>query len=683
MPLKLSMDRARIKKLIAAPAFAWVGLMVFCFFAYSVLIPWLGYYGDDLSYLWLGYKSHQLPIFFVGNRPLLGQYFVLLTGLLGPAPWHWHLFELAARWLSALAFWAVLRRTWPGQPRLALAAAAFFCVYPAFTLNSEAMTFSPYFLQLAALFGSLLATLRGLQAWNAAGGPRRGPAAAWFGLALLGSLSNLLLSEYFYFLELLRYALVAWELRGQPGGRRQAWLVSLSFGLVFLAVLLLRVLGIGNVAGNYSNVLLQLLRTDPFQALTFLANRFVGDFWQVTAASLANALTFPGLAARSLPVMAGFAGLLAVIAAFTAGWLWANTEQPQAGYRAALRVPLQYLLVGLLLMMVAGVPVWAADLKLTFDMNSSRFSLAFIPGACLFVVGLWGLLPWASLRIAGFALAAAVFTGFQLLTGYGFILHKSFQADLINQITVRLPSVVPGTLFVINPGALEFNSENSNSGLLNLLYTPRPDGRAINVYALENEDRIRPAVDPYVPLPTPLEAHSTGDFVHRYTLVIYYHPPNCLRVLDPVLDRVNPDLPAVYRQFAGESTPAAVQLSPTPLDEALLAQVWGSTLRATNPWCLDFARAGLAAQQGDWAAVVSTAERILPQGNQAHNPLELAVFIEAYARTGRWEQAARWFTAALKMDPAYTPALCLLRQRLQPLPGAPDLQKALPATDCP
>jgi len=153
----------RARNLFHYKIYVPVVLFILAVISYGLLIPSLGYYGDDWSMSWLAYQSHHLEIFFGGNRLLLAYYYEILTSVLGPAPWHWQVYALVWHWLSAVVFWRLVSAIWPLKREMAMVAAALFLLYPGFLLTSEAMTLHLAFLQLTIFLGSLLATVYSLR----------------------------------------------------------------------------------------------------------------------------------------------------------------------------------------------------------------------------------------------------------------------------------------------------------------------------------------------------------------------------------------------------------------------------------------------------------------------------------------------------------------------------------------
>lgn len=650
-----------------SPLASGLGLLAVYLAGYGLFIPLLGYYGDDLSYAWLAYRSHEIQIFFEGNRPLFGAYFGLLTRWIGPAPWHWQILELVCRWASGLAFWTLLRLIWPRQKAAILTAAALLIVYPGFWLNSEAMTFHPFFLQLAVFLFSLAATVQSIR-----GSGHRLP---WTIAALVGAFFGLWISEYLYTLELARLALVAWaawvpEISWKKRLKR-IFLEYLPYLGLFAGFIGLRLAGIGNFAGNYPLALLRQLRENPLTAVATLLTQIARDTWIFSIYSFAQALTFPGLGNRSIKTTLLFAGAILLMALLWFLWMSRLEKSTRAGSMVA---------AGLLALLLAGGPIWVAGLHPWGDASTSRFSLPFMAGACLLVVGLIGFLPLARLRAAGYALITAACLAYQLLLGFTFVQQVEIQKDFLWQLSARMPRLRPGTLLLTNPDMLIYNSDNSNSALVNWLYDSTGSGRRINYYVLQDIQQFRQISSEQDP-----DRHMIGDFRPQAVVTIHYHYPNCLRVLDPDLDPAHPYLPKPYRSAARLTDFSAIGPGVDPKDlPKLPAALYGSSQPRPDDWCSDYQKASRAAQEQDWENVAAVGAHAFSLGNSFIAPEELFVYIEGYARTGAWKRVSELDQSIIGKDKQYTAMFCRLKKRLlAATPDSPEREAALKPLRCP
>jgi len=86
-------------------------------------------------------------------------------------------------------------------------------------------------------------------------------------------------------------------------------------------------------------------------------------------------------------------------------------------------------------------------------------------------------------------------------------------------------------------------------------------------------------------------------------------------------------------------------------------------------WCYYFEKADLARQSDDWARIAEIGDEVLtiyfPDEYSEYLP-----FIEAYARTGRWEEARDLTRKTADLMPVLRPALCAVWQRAENDPAA-------------
>jgi hypothetical protein len=146
-------------------------------------------------------------------------------------------------------------------------------------------------------------------------------------------------------------------------------------------------------------------------------------------------------------------------------------------------------------------------------------------------------------------------------------------------------------------------------------------------------------------------------------VVLYYDPPACLRVLDPV-EADNWMLPGSLRDTLPLATtapilPAAADGQPRTPPQAVFG------VEPPHGWCYDFEKADLARQQKDWAAVARIGDQAFAGSDHPNDPAERFVFIEGYAHVGNWERAAQLSREAAAITAIMKPPLCRLWQRIE------------------
>ncbi len=654
-------------------------LLAACLASYALLIPALGFYWDDWPIQWIAMRlgPEGLARYFATNRPFWGLLYQATTPLLGSTPWHWQVFGLLWRWISAVLLWGVLRLVWPRHPQPALWAGLLFTVYPGFGQQFISLVYSHFFIVLSAFLGSLGCTLLALR--------RRRAAAAWTVLGLALSLVNLITMEYFFLLEALRPALV-WIALGElaPGRRERmrrtlrAWLPYL---LLFLGAGIWRAFLFPYQTQNYQPKMLAQLQTSPAQTVWTLLTTILGDVWQTTFGMWGRVFTPPNPAvfgARSMLVYALLsAGLAALLAAclllsedHTAETARTNPqENGESRWRRLLRTrpgwALPCMTAGLIGLLTAGWPFWLTGIPVGLDFPNDRFTLSFMLGACLLLAGLWGWLPLPQrFKLAMLALALGLAGGLQFQNATTYRRDWEAQRVLFLQLTWRAPALQPGTTLLTNDLPVRYFSDNSLTAPLNWLYAP--DNRSQQMSYILYFPSLRvgaglPALQPGLPIyQNYLAASFTGSTSQMTALV--FNPPACLRVLDPDLDPLNSMLPVVMREAARVSTRATI-LPAEGRVAALDPTVYGPAGQPGG-WCYYFESADLAGQLGDWQAVVALGDEAFGLDDYPNDPAERLVFIEGYAHEGNWNRALELTAQTRAITPAMQPVLCRLWQRI-------------------
>jgi hypothetical protein len=660
--MKLITTLRRIKEAAGRLRYrAWMapaGLLVICFAAYGVLFPFLGWYWDEWPITWIAGKlgPDGLARYFETNRPYWGLIYRFTTQWLGAVPWLWQLFGLFWRWLGAVLVWAVVREVWPKREFRALAAAAFFAVWPSFTQQSIAMMYGHFFLVLDCFLASLWLNLTALNAH------RRGVAIGLMAAALPLAALNLLSMEYFFLLELLRplflYAAVAGRLPKAERPRR-AGLFWLPFLLVFGGVAYWRAFIFPHQTHNYRPVLVTALQNDPLAALLNLLATTGRDIKAVLVDAWGQTLRVPDAALFSGRTELAYWIGLGLLALLTGSLLWKTS-------RADGRRDWSVLFIGLAGLLVGGIPFWVTGLPIGLGFPNDRFTLPFLLGAGLLLAGLLEFIPARfGLRAALAALLLAAAVGLQTQTAFAYRKDWNTQRSLFWQLSWRAPAIQPGTAVVSTDLPFRYFSDNSLAAPLNWIYAPDNHTAAMDYmfyYASVRKDRALKLE----PGQTIFQGYLAADFTGSsgQLLMIDFQPPGCLRVLDPDYDPVNPLLPPLMREAARSSNTGVIQPETGSVLPARQpdADVFGA--EPAHGWCYYFEKASLLAQQSNWQAAADLGDRAFTLGDYPNDPMERFVFIEAYARTGKLERARELSDEVLKITPLVQAPLEKLWERI-------------------
>jgi hypothetical protein len=658
----------------------WVtplALLAIAIFSYGMFAFQQGFHWDDWGLAWLIRTLGKPGLFdyFSTNRPFLAYVYSVTTSLFGTNPTAWQLFSLLMRWLTAVSLLWVLRMIWPERMRETFFVTVFFLVYPGFNQQAVAIIYSHFFLAQTLLFTSIGLMLKFAKQ------PRR---LWWAGLlSVLLSAFNLFSTEYFFGLELLRPFLLWLGLRDQwsdwKSRLKRATLAYLPFLLTLLGFLYWRYFILGFYL--YQPELVSDLSSSPLARLANLPMT-VWEQWQISSwGAWGQAFQLPDFAAYGprLTLVYILVILLTGIGLFELAKRFRDSD------RAGWEFSLQWIGLGLLAMLLAGIPFLVTDLPLRLTFPNSRFTLPFALGVALLLTALLELLPFWNYKVLFASLLAALAVGAQFNNGYLWREDSQLQKSFFWQMTWRIPELQSGSILLSSDTPFEYSSDNSLTFPLNWTYAP--DNHTTEMeYAyyfvsvrLGNELE---ALKPGLPIHQNYLA-ATFDSTSDQMVAVHFAPPGCFRVLDPRYDRDLPLAPAtgeVADRWLASGVPIlprtatqAMELSnleqiiPASANNISLPTVFGA--EPAHNWCYYFEKADLARQADDWAQVAEIGDQVFAIPYYPDDLSEYLPFVEAYARTGRWEEARDLTRKTAEQMPILEPALCAIWQRVEDEPA--------------
>lgn len=620
-------------------------LFIVCFVSFGIFLPWMGFYWDDWPFIWFAHALNPAALIKIEiHRPLSGVVFALGAALLGENPFPWQAMMFLARWLSGVAFvWAWLK-LWPNQKHQILWAALFFLVYPGFRQQYVAVNTSRHLLPLIFYLLSLGFMI----------GAIKKPEKYWpyTILALILALIQLMTTEYYFGLELLR-PVILWFAQDIPPFSLKKFSFNWLPYLLLVGLFLFWRLFIFNV-GYYPVTLFNALRANPGQALTQLAQTIFRDVVNVSVGAWGQVFHFPSVSFYSVRPVLYYGGVVLVVGV---GLFLLLRRLPQTHSGTSTQWAWQACIIGLVALFCGGWPFWAInELTIKLTLPWDRLTLPMSLGVSLLLAGLIELVGQRPpIRIFLVTLLVSLAVGFQFMNGLDFRRDWQLQKNFLNQLTWRIPALQPNTL-LLNNQLPSVSTDNSLTAAINWLYAPPLQEDDPLPYMLVNADlRLGKSLQT-------LEEGIGFEKVYRVfpflgstsqALVLYYAPPACLRILDPTVDAQYPYLPEVYRQALPLSQPqnilptAPASHTPQFLD-----------VPTQNVWCYTYEKADLARQTGEWDAILTLAESAPFNTLQRQNAPELLPFIETFARTGAWSKARQFTQTALQLDPLLQPMLC-------------------------
>jgi len=621
-----------------------VVLLIAAILGYGLLIPQLGFYWDDLPMSWIRYQlgTEAMTQYFSSNRPVWGWLFQITTHILPQVPIYWQVFALFWRWLGAVTLWAIVRQLWPQREKFTLTLSLLFLLYPGFNQQWVSYLYSHFFIVLFFFLLSYYLMLRGKTI-----------------SALIFSALNLWMMEYFFVLELIRPFVIWTSLRDESLAPRERFARTLKLWTPYLAVFVLAILSRIFIFNNqvYSFSIKEEFAKAPIGTIVILFQNVFSSLWTVTIAAWALIFRFPSLILDGPRIAIIYVVVVLTVAALILfGW----SKQADAEERSGKEV-WWIIALGLAMILLAGPPFWLTNVPVSLGFPADRATLSFMLGVSFVFAGLLEFIP---LKIR-YALAVAFIA---LAAGRQFLWANEFRRDWANhkelfwQMTWRAPGLEKNTIVLINE-ELAFYADNSLGAALNWIYAPDNHTNQVDYVLFYPTNRLGaslPALESGVPVHYDYLA-GKFDGNTSQTVVFYYAPPRCLRLLDPQIDSINHLIPdeSLLRDAAVISSSAPI------LDEqtSRMSEIYGP--EPSNSWCFYFEKADLARQMKDWNQVAALGESAFALDDHPNDPVERFVFIEGYAHNSEWKKAVELSIASYKVSKNYVgPLLCKLWDRI-------------------
>jgi hypothetical protein len=632
---------AKVNSLAQNPLAVPVALLLTSLLAYGLSFSRLGFYWDDLPISWIRYQlgSEATARYFSDSRPVWGWLYQITGYLLPQKPAYWQAFALFWRWAGAVVFWLALERLFPRRKYSVFLLALFFLLYPGFNQQWVSYLYAHFFIVLFFFLFSWYLMLRGQTV-----------------PAMIFSALNLLMLEYFFPLEFIRPLLIFKSLEGESLAPRSRIFKTLKIWLPYIGSVLVavtyRVFVYSHPGFGYS--LTEEFIRAPFDTLVVFAAQLFSSFWAAMIAAWLQAFQL-----SSLPLAGTRATLLFALVALIVGAIvvFFGYAEPR-GNENRKREAFWMLSAALLLFLLGGVPFWLTNVPVSLGFPANRSTLSFMLGAAFFIAGLLELLP-SRIRTATAVLLLSLSAGRQFLWSVDFARDWNAQKNLFWQMTWRAPGLEKNTVVLINE-ELNYYADNSLGAALNWIYAPNNRGEKIDYALFYPTNRKSLSLQPNTPLTYDfLAGKFTGNT--SQTVVFYYAPPKCLRLLDPEIDSANRMIPddTLLRDAALLSSSTLILSEPA----ARMPEIYYP--EPAHGWCYYFQKADLARQTRDWETVAEFGEIALALDDYPNDPVERFVFIEGYAHTENWKKAVELSLASHKVSKNYVaPLLCKLWERI-------------------
>jgi hypothetical protein len=653
-------------------------LLIITIHAYGLLIPFTGFYWDDWPFAWIAHflGPAEFNPAFAPFRPFLGPIFQLTTSLLPSNPLLWQTFGVLVRFITGLSAWFALNGIWPSSKRETLTTSLLFLVFPGY--SQQWVAFTHINQELIPLIFYLLSF--GLTA-RALRDPRRFLPLTLAALAL--HVCGVFPTEYFFGLEVFRFFFVWVIISERVTGFRPRLIETFKRWWPYLLVWVVNAAWLVYYYkfGPYNSYAITAGEetASAVATLTSLASAMAEAIYKAGILSWVQVF---GHLAETFPGASSIIAILLIIATFI-GLQWAvdrytRTQVNVERLTFNVQRSTQLLLIGLLIITTGRLPSWAAGLPLTLQSCYDRFMVSMMLGAALFVAGLLGLIRHERARAVSASLLISLAIGQQFLNANIFRRDWEGQRAIYWQFAWRIPALQPGTIIFTQQMPLDYETDLSMTAPLNWIYAPDfARGDALPYALLYTEQRLGGGLLPDLEADTVIKIpYRTVTFsgYPAHSITIYVPENGCLRVLDPIYANEQ-----VYSKQSRWLTMTIPLSDPSRILADAPAPQMPESLFGKEPqhgWCYFYEKAELARQRGDWAAVAALGEEATLLGYAAPDAFEWLPFIEAYARTGSLDEAARLSRLALETDSRVRKGVCQVWGRVRSNNGGPaEVQK--------
>ena len=638
-------------------------LLLFSFLSYGLLSHKLGFYWDDWPYLYLNHSRGILgyPAYMSTDRPFSAWLFMLTGFLFKENPLGYHIYILILRWLCALAFFWVLNLTWPNTKAQNFIASLLLLVYPGFLQTPIAVIYSLHFSVLFLFLVSLGCMLKSIQ------NPVN---VKWKILGIVSALS-IFSCEYFAFLELVRPIILYFYLQKQKEKSTQAKRIIniwLPYLIIFFTFLVWRIFIFK--FPTYEPIMFQESSTSLINYLFQLAKRVFSDFFTVIFAAWGNIFSSSRFFFQSNSYYKYWIFLSIIASSLSWASLKNLLKKSDPSSKSTTNWQIHFIILGIVALILAGIPIWATNLPVQLVFAWDRLTIPFSMGVSLLLTAVLDkLIKHKIIKIFVISIIIGFSVGHHFLNTTSYINEWEMVNDFFWQMHYRIPTLKKGTTLLTDNFPLTYYSDNSLTAPLNWMYDENNQGEELKYmfYFLDVRLGTRlPALKPDLVIEQPFRSFSfTGS--SSDILVIFYSPPSCLHIIDPVVDFYNPKFSGVFKEAFGLSNFDLITTESTNMPKIFINQESAS-------WCYYYQKADLARQYKDWHSILGIANLVFKSDLKPADMVEYFPFIEAYANTNQWDYALELSQKVHFTDSTNDPMLCSLWQRIlqsNPMKAAP------------
>ncbi len=617
-------------------------LLLLTLLSFGLMVPFMGYFMDDWYLIWFKHTfgALQFPAYFAFDRPLMGYFYIVANAFLfnSESPLVWHLFGLLMRWVCTLALWQFLNTLWPKNNKQNTWVALLAAVFPGFTQHWFIFMYCFSYFCLASLFVSFTLMIKAL-------GSIRYRRVILIASIIIGFYSYAA-NEYFSGLELIR-PLIIWLVLTRYVKNKHTRLIStiktwLPFLGAYVTFFIWRTFFF--VSTVHEVAILDKFALSPVKAIVESFGKVIQSIFESTIKAWTQTLDFnnyPSFGKTGLSII-----ILATVV-FTSLVLWLRSQNRQVSDTDDINGDTwgkQSFWLGIISLVVAILPFWAADLEVSTRYPFDRFLLAYLFGSCLLVAGLINQFARSQkLQVIFLSLLVAASAAFQINLMVRYKNLSDFQRNLIWQLVWRAPDLKPGSTVLAN----DFPNQNYLAGNaltteVDWIYseTQPPNKKGLDYLFVFLNSPTRDSIEEIAP-DKRIDYDFRGYQFHGSTdntFLVGLKSNGCLRVLDNQLTPIFTVFDLYSKQVQDAAVISNLNTIADDVDQKKPPQhLFGS--EPVHTWCYYFEKAELARQVGDYEQAYTLIQQANQSGYYPKDLTEWYPFIDGALHTGHFEEA--------------------------------------------
>jgi len=661
----LSKFKNIITTLFSSKLSVYIWLFIIITISFGILIPRLGFYWDDLPYLYqyAAFGPNGFPEFVASDRPFSAWIFSATTFLFGFNPIGYHVLALFLRWICTILFLEIIQLIWKENREINLAAASIFAVYPGFLQQPIALIYNHHL----SVFAFLLLSIY-LMVLNTSREKRSFLLASTSVLLSIGMFSI----ENFSTLELIR-PFILWKVLkekkpSQKSNERAAQILRIwiPYLLIFTTFVIWRVVIFK--FPTYKPTLISSFVEDPASAFQSLIARIPKDF--ITVSYGAWVRSFHSYLIGNFGVSVTYLFWTLMVSTFLASmgvFYFLMRRQSKSGHsKDARKTIIEMLSSSFLLFILSASIIWALDLPLEIEFAWDRMTIAFIPSIALLAGGLLGVfrkIKAIHLLLLSLLISFSVGSHFQTAMSY----KRAWETleRFIWQLSWRVPSLEENTMLIASGVELKYYSDNSLTSPVNLMYSNDNFTNQLSYLVYYTDVSVR--YDKWfeesihnqeinIPYRSLYFSGNTDDII-----AFHFQPPGCLKILDRIYSNsiTNPNLSTIQVNEIPFSKIDLIAAQPahTPFESLFGHQ-------STETWCYYFEKADLARQFGEYEEITHLGDAAINSSQFPSIASEWLPFLEGYLWRANWEKSKWIIESILSSKDDYSDGMCYTLQRI-------------------